>query len=95
MGQDIVVMVYVTVTLGMLTRITWKKYFSYLSPKPKTNEFKCKRWISACGREDFTVDRIKKWTYICSKHFVGGKGPTEEHPDPIPATYTPLQVFEN
>jgi hypothetical protein len=62
-------------------------------PKPKSNENKCKRWIAACGREHFTVDNIKKWTYICSKHFVGGKGPTENHPDPVPATYTPAQVL--
>jgi len=61
-------------------------------PKPKKSEEKCKRWIAACGRENFTVDNVKKWTYICSKHFVGGNGPTEEHPDPIPATYTPVQV---
>lgn len=64
-------------------------------PKPKSNENKCKRWIAACGRENFTVDNIKKWTYICSKHFVGGKGPTENDPDPIPATYTPAQVFSS
>ncbi|XP_060595511.1 uncharacterized protein LOC132749669 [Ruditapes philippinarum] len=61
-------------------------------PKPKSNELKCNKWISACGRKDFTVNHIKKWTYICSKHFVGGKGPTDNHPDPLPATYTPLQV---
>ena len=61
-------------------------------PKPKSNENKCKKWIAACGRENFTVDKVKKWTYICSKHFVGGKGPTECHPDPIPTTYTPAQV---
>ena len=49
---------------------------------------KCLRWIHACGRPDgdlnkFTIDRN---TYICSLHFVGGKGPTDDHPDPIPAT---------
>mgnify|MGYP001545778337 CR=1 FL=1 len=31
-------------------------------------------------------------TFICSKHFVGGKGPTELHPDPIPATATMAEV---
>ena len=61
-------------------------------PKPKTNEEKCNRWLSACGRKDFTASNVKKWTYICSKNFNGGKGPTENHPDPIPATCTPQQV---
>ena len=38
---------------------------------------------------------MKKWTYICSKHFVGGNGPTPDHPDPIPAEYTPSQVYKD
>ena len=43
--------------------------------------------IKACGRpaEVFNVQKIKRCTYICSKHFVGGHGPTIDHPDPIPA----------
>ena len=61
-------------------------------PKPKRNEVKCRKWIAACGRENFTIEKVKKWTYICSKHFVGGNGPTEAHPDPVPATYTSAQV---
>ena len=50
---------------------------------------KCKRWVNACGCEGFTVEKIKRWTHyiICSKHFAGGKGPTQENPDPIPANY--------
>ncbi|KAI0221352.1 hypothetical protein LSAT2_027291 [Lamellibrachia satsuma] len=31
-------------------------------------------------------------TFICSKHFVGGKGPTSDHPDPIPDTACPQEV---
>ena len=58
-------------------------------PKPKRN---FERWIRASGRELFTVEKVSRWTYICFKHFVGGQGPTEQHPDPIPATYTPFQV---
>lgn len=27
----------------------------------------------------------KKDSYVCSLHFVGGNGPTEEDPDPISA----------
>ncbi len=45
---------------------------------------KAKRWLYLCGRKDFCkVDQITKDTYICSLHFDGSKGPTEEHPDPI------------
>ena len=56
---------------------------------------KCQRWIRACGRELFTVEKVTRWTYICSKNLVGGHGPTDQHPGPIPATYTPFQVWEN
>ena len=40
-----------------------------------------------CARphSEFNVNTIKGWTYICSKHFVGGAGPTPDYPDPIPA----------
>ena len=56
--------------------------------KNKQNEFteKAKEWVHACGRKDFTIDKITKDTYICSLHFVGGNGPTEEDPDPINAS---------
>ena len=48
---------------------------------------KAKRWLHACGRKDFCeLSQIKKDTYICTLHFVGGNGPTEDHPDPILAT---------
>ena len=55
-------------------------------PNPHTCKEQCQRWINACGRSDFSASDIKRWTYICSKHFVGGRGPTEDHPDPISAT---------
>ena len=74
---------------------TWKVSFWIPFPKPKRNLEKCQRWIRACGRELFTVEKVTRWTYICSKHFVGGQGPTDLHPDPIPATYTPFQVWQN
>ena len=45
-----------------------------------------KKLVHACGRKDFTIDKITKDTYICSLHFVGGNGPTEEDPDPINAS---------
>ncbi|XP_013409794.1 zinc finger protein 235 isoform X2 [Lingula anatina] len=63
-------------------------------PKQKTNFEKCKRWVHLCGRpmEQFNMDKISKYTYMCSKHFVGGNGPTEEYPDPISALACPEQV---
>ena len=39
------------------------------------------KWIKACHRADPFV--CTKDSYICSLHFVGGNGPTEEDPDPI------------
>lgn len=48
---------------------------------------KCKRWVNACCRKDgFSVAKVTRNTYICSLHFVGGRGPTSEHPDPVKAT---------
>ena len=52
-------------------------------PKPNIEAEKCKQWVQNCGRKYFTIDNVKMDTYICSLHFVGGKGPTDEHPDPI------------
>ena len=38
------------------------------------------------GRKDFNcIEQIKKDTYICSLHFFGQKGPTDDHPDPVKA----------
>ena len=54
--------------------------------REKEKTLKAKRWVFACGRKDFTLEKVKKDTYICSIHFVGGKGATEEYPDPIKAT---------
>ena len=52
----------------------------------KTEKAKTKSWLHACGRKDFNrIEQIKKNTYICPLHFVGQKGPTEEHPDPVKA----------
>ena len=42
---------------------------------------KAKRWLHACGRKGQfdRVEQITKDTYICSLHFVGGKGPTDDN----------------
>ncbi len=55
-------------------------------PFPSEKKFKDRResWIRACCRADDFV--CNKSTYICSLHFVEKEGPTERHPDPIPAT---------
>ena len=43
-----------------------------------------------CGRKNFqNLKQITKDTYICSSHFVGGKGPEGEDAEPILATLTP------
>ncbi|XP_056152611.1 uncharacterized protein LOC130127078 isoform X2 [Lampris incognitus] len=65
-------------------------------PKPKQRLEKCLRWIRACGRphEQFNVNKVHKMTFICTKHFVGGEGPTDNHPDPIPARYCQEQVHK-
>ncbi|XP_037548956.1 zinc finger and SCAN domain-containing protein 5A [Nematolebias whitei] len=54
-------------------------------PEPRTRPEKCDLWIRALGRTEFNRENVKRRTYICSKHFIGGKGPTKGHPDPIPA----------
>ena len=44
--------------------------FHFLNQKQKRE--KCLKWISLCGRphKDFNVDKIRDYTYICSKDFV-------------------------
>ena len=49
---------------------------------------KAKQWIHACGRKAFGIKNITKDTYICSNHFVGNSGPTEDNPNPLLATLT-------
>ena len=52
-----------------------------------------KRWLYLCGRKYFTkLKQITKDTYICSLHFVGNEGPTDENPEPILATLTENKI---
>lgn len=52
-------------------------------PGAKYHNTKRERWIRACNRhDDFNCTNH---SYICSLHFVGGNGPTYQHPDPIQA----------
>lgn len=55
---------------------------------------KCKKWVHACGRPDFTINKVKRDTYICSLHFIGKNGPTEENPDPILATLSSKELVK-
>lgn len=61
-------------------------------PKPKTQREKCERMVRLCGRKYFGVDNVNKDKYMCSKHFVGGNGPSIDHPDPLPASATDYEV---
>ena len=47
---------------------------------------KCKRWVHAVGRSNFSINNVNKHTYICSLHFIDPSGPTLLHPDPVKAT---------
>lgn len=54
---------------------------------------KAKRWQFLCGRADFqSLEQIKGSTYICSLHFVGGKGPTPDNDEPTLATLTAVEL---
>lgn len=61
-------------------------------PKPSQGLEKCQRWVNACSREGFTVERITRNTYICALHWPGEKGPTEELADPLKANFTPREI---
>ena len=61
-------------------------------PKPATDLVKCKRWLVACSGEFFMEKNFNKNTYICALHWPGGKGPTDEFPDPLIANLTPKQA---
>ena len=65
-----------------------------LFPQRKTQLEKCKRWVRACSRQNWDEMDVTRNTYICSKHFVGGDGPTQKNPDPIPAYYSSNKVSD-
>ena len=46
-------------------------------------------WTPKKTQSSVDLDLVKKITLICRKHFVGGKGRTTDHPDPIPAAACP------
>lgn len=59
-------------------------------PGAKRQKERRERWIKACHRGDSFV--CTKDSYICSIHFVGGNGPTDEDPDPISAVASKERV---
>ncbi|CAG2118258.1 unnamed protein product, partial [Medioppia subpectinata] len=53
-------------------------------PNPSTHRQRCEKWVKACDRPDLTINAVTDKTYICSKHFIGGNGPTKQSADPLP-----------
>lgn len=52
-------------------------------PKPLRNLTRCQAWLNAINNDTITVSTVKYYHYVCSLHFLGGNGPTEECPDPL------------
>ncbi|XP_077996416.1 uncharacterized protein LOC144449712 [Glandiceps talaboti] len=69
-----------------------KDVFFIPFPKPTKDFEKCRRWTKSCRRDNFGPENVSKDTYICSLHFIGGSGPTDLNPDPIPAVFSPEQA---
>ena len=63
-------------------------------PKPSQGIERSQRWINACSRANFTVDKITRNTYICALHWPGERGPTDEFPDPLKANFTTREVLK-
>ena len=63
-------------------------------PKPSQGIERCQRWVNACCRDDFTIDKITRNTYICALHWHGQRGPTDEFPDPLKANFTGQEVLK-
>ena len=65
-----------------------KDVFFLAFPAKVRHKEKCLQWIKACNRPNsqLNIETLRDYDYICSKHFVGGNGPTEEKkPDPLTA----------
>ena len=60
-------------------------------PGQKRQTERRNRWILACSRGDSF--NCTKDSYVCSLHFVGENGPTDENPDPISATASKDRVI--
>ena len=62
-----------------------KNIFLLAFPAKVRKREKCLQWIKACNRphSQLNTDKLKDCDYICSKHFLGGNGPTENDPNPL------------
>ena len=49
---------------------------------------KAQRWIHACRRpsSQLSLQKLSYHHYVCSLHFIGENGPSDESTDPLPAT---------
>ena len=63
-------------------------------PKPLQGIERCQRWVNACSREDFTINKITRNTYICALHWPGQRGPTDEFPDPLKPNFSAQEVLK-
>ena len=64
-----------------------KNVFFLKFPKKNKEREKCLIWIKACNRPhtQLNIDKLQSFHYVCSKHFVGGCGPSDNHPNPLTA----------
>lgn len=65
--------------------VPFPKYRKYKHNQFHPSQFKCSKWLKWLQevKVNFELNNINAGTYLCSKHFVGGKGPTEMYPDPV------------
>ena len=50
--------------------------------------------LDACSRDDFTIKKFTRNTYICALHWPGQRGPTDEFLDPLKANFTAQEVLK-
>eukprot|EP00794_Sanderia_malayensis_P001306 gene1306-1446_t len=76
----------------MTNRYGEKVRFVHFPGKVRKRE-QARRWIHACRRpkSQLSFEKLTHQHYICSLHFVGENGPTDEFPDPVPATISQEQ----
>ena len=50
-----------------------KKFALFVQPKGRGSDIgRCQRWVHLMGRSLFTVDDVKRHTYVCEDHFDDG-----------------------
>lgn len=61
------------------------------SIKPQVDKKKYFEWIHLSRRTDLRIEKIKKHTYMCTKHFINPNVPTIENPNPLSAKQQQFQ----